>query len=133
VEDSGKYYRFCYSANFLKWALNPPGFEKDWIIGVRIIKNKKLVGFISGIPVKTVINGKAFNMAEIDFLCVHSKLRSKRLAPVLIKEVTRRINLKEVWQAIYTIAKYLPMPITETNYHYRCINFKKMSDVINNK
>ena len=33
-------------------------------------------------------------MAEINFLCVHKKLRAKRLAPVLIKEVTRRINLK---------------------------------------
>ena len=25
-------------------------------------------------------------MAEINFLCVHKKLRSKRLAPVLIKD-----------------------------------------------
>lgn len=28
---------------------------------------------------------KLIDMAEINFLCVHKKLRSKRLAPVLIK------------------------------------------------
>jgi len=36
-------------------------------------------------------------MAEINFLCVNKKLRSKRLAPVLIKEVTRRVNLRDIW------------------------------------
>ena len=35
---------------------------------------------------------------EINFLCVHKKLRAKRLAPVLIKEVTRRVNRSGVWQ-----------------------------------
>lgn len=32
-------------------------------------------------------------MVEINFLCVHKKLRDKRLAPLLIKEITRRVNL----------------------------------------
>jgi glycylpeptide N-tetradecanoyltransferase len=36
-------------------------------------------------------------MAEINFLCVHKKLRTKRLAPVMIKEITRRVNLQNVW------------------------------------
>lgn len=35
-------------------------------------------------------------MVEINFLCVHKKLRSKRLAPVLIKEITRRVNVTNV-------------------------------------
>ena len=39
-------------------------------------------------------------MAEINFLCVSKSLRSKRLAPVLIKEVTRRVNLRNMWQAV---------------------------------
>ena len=37
-------------------------------------------------------------MVEINFLCVHKKLRSKRLAPVLIKEITRRVNLTGIFQ-----------------------------------
>ena len=32
--------------------------------------------------------------------------RAKRLAPVLIKEVTRRINATDIWQAVYTAVKY---------------------------
>lgn len=38
--------------------------------------------------------GSDMDMCEINFLCVHKGLRSKRLAPVLIQEVTRRVNLK---------------------------------------
>ena len=33
--------------------------------------------------------------------------RAKRLAPVLIKEVTRRINATDIWQAVYTAGKYM--------------------------
>ena len=43
-------------------------------------------------------------MCEINFLCVHKKLRSKRLAPVLIKEVTRRVNLLDVWQVPWLLS-----------------------------
>lgn len=50
-------------------------------------------------------------LAEINFLCVHKQLRSKRLAPVLIKEVTRRVNLRNVWQASYTAGVVLPKPV----------------------
>lgn len=38
-------------------------------------------------------------VVEINFLCVHKKLRHKRLAPVLIREITRRVNLTGIWQA----------------------------------
>lgn len=36
---------------------------------------------------------RQLKMVEINFLCVHKKLRDKRLAPLLIKEITRRVNL----------------------------------------
>ena len=129
VADSSETFRFRYTPAFIKWALTPPGYYKEWIIGMRVKANQKLVGFISGIPIKTCIEDKVMNTAEINFLCVHSKLRTKRMAPVLIKEVTRRINLKGVWQAIYTAGKYIPTPISESNYFYRCINYKKLVDV----
>jgi len=67
--------------------------------------------------------------AEINFLCVHKKLRSKRLAPVLIKEVTRRINLRGVWQAVYTAGVVLPKPMAECRYYHRSLNPKKLIDV----
>lgn len=50
-------------------------------------------------------------MVEINFLCVHKKLRSKRVAPVLIREITRRVNLQGIFQAVYTAGVVLPKPI----------------------
>lgn len=62
-----------------------PGFVADWHLGVRVTSNRKLVGFITGIPATVRVNTASVSMVEINFLCVHKKLRSKRLAPVLIK------------------------------------------------
>jgi len=45
-----------------------------------------------------VVQGQTVKMVEINFLCVHKKLRSKRLAPVLIKEITRRVNVNGIFQ-----------------------------------
>lgn len=50
-------------------------------------------------------------MVEINFLCVHKKLRSKRVAPVLIREITRRVNLMGIFQAVYTAGVVLPKPV----------------------
>lgn len=97
VEDEDNMFRFDYSIPFLQWAMTPPGYFKHWLFGVRGGKKNKLFGFISGIPTVTVVNGKPVKMAEINFLCVHKSLRTKRLAPVLIKEVTRRVNRENIW------------------------------------
>lgn len=43
------------------------------------------MGFISAIPARVRVNSATIEMVEINFLCVHKKLRAKRLAPVLIK------------------------------------------------
>lgn len=129
VEDDDNMFRFDYSIDFLQWALTPPGFIKEWLFGVRGGKNKKLFGFISGIPVDCVVRGKKIKMAEINFLCVHKSLRTKRLATVLIKEVTRRVNLLNIWQAIYTAGVLIPLPIAKTTYWHRSLNPKKLIDV----
>lgn len=70
-----------------------------------------------------------FDSAEINFLCVHKKLRTKRLAPVLIKEVTRRINLTNIWQAIYTAGIVIPTPFSTCRYYHRNLNPPKLVDI----
>jgi len=90
-------FRFDYQTKFLQWALTPPGYKKDWLFGVRGGKKNKLFGFISGIPVHMNVNGNKLMMAEINFLCVHKQLRTKKLAPTLIREVTRRVNRCDIW------------------------------------
>lgn len=66
---------------------------------------------------------------QINFLCVHKKLRAKRLAPVLIKEVTRRVNLSGVWQAVYTAGVVLPLPVAVCRYWHRSLNPRKLVEV----
>lgn len=100
VEDYENLFRFDYKPDFLQWAMTPPDYKKDWHVGVCVKSSKRLVGFISGIPVTVRVCGSVLKAAEINFLCVHKQLRSKRLAPVLIKEVTRRVNLCGIWQAV---------------------------------
>ncbi|KAF4741453.1 glycylpeptide N-tetradecanoyltransferase, partial [Perkinsus olseni] len=129
VEDDEAMFRFDYSPGFLRWALTPPHYVPDWHFGVRVKSNGKLVGFITGIPATMGIRGDELRTVEINFLCVHKKLRSKRLAPVLIKEVTRRVNLTDRWQAVYTSGAILPRPITTARYHHRSLNPKKLCEV----
>jgi glycylpeptide N-tetradecanoyltransferase len=129
VEDDDNMFRFDYSIAFLQWALTPPGYHKEWLFGVRGGAKNRLFGFISGIPVDNVVRGKQIKMAEINFLCVHKNLRTKRLATVLIKEVTRRVNLHNIWQAIYTAGILIPLPISKTTYWHRSLNPKKLVEV----
>ena len=68
-------------------------------------------------------------MAEVNFLCVHKKLREKRLTPLLIKEVTRRVNLRNQWQAIYTSGTTLPTPWSTAQYWHRNLNPQKLVDI----
>jgi len=126
VEDDDNMFRFDYSITFLKWALKPPGFKREWHLGVRAKSSKKLVGFITAIPATVKVYNKEIPMVEINFLCVHKKLRSNRLAPVLIMEITRRVNRTDLWQAVYTAGIYLPSPVAQCRYYHRSLNPKKL-------
>ncbi|XP_031560951.1 glycylpeptide N-tetradecanoyltransferase 2-like [Actinia tenebrosa] len=129
VEDDDNMFRFDYSSEFLLWALKPPGWKQQWHCGVRVASNKKLVGFISAIPAHVRIYDKTMLMVEINFLCVHKKLRSKRVAPVLIREITRRVNIEGIFQAVYTAGVVLPKPVACCRYWHRSLNPKKLIDV----
>ena len=130
VEDAEAMFRFDYSKEFLEWyiggweldicnisfcacrALRPPGMFPEWLVGVRVSKSHKLVGFIAAVPAHLSLCHQAPQlMVEINFLCVHKKLRDKRLAPVLIKEITRRVNLRGIFQAAYTAGTIVPTPV----------------------
>lgn len=49
VEDDDGYFRFKYGIDFLKWALTPPGYEKDLLISIRETSSKNMVAFIAGV------------------------------------------------------------------------------------
>lgn len=129
VEDDDAQFRFDYSPPFLLWALTPPGYSKDFHLGVRSSKSGKLMAFITAVPADVRAYEKTAPMVEINFLCVHKKLRSKRLAPVLIKEITRRVNLTGVFQAVYTAGVVLPVPVASCRYYHRSLSPKKLVEI----
>ena len=71
----------------------PPGWVKEWYAGVRASQSRKLVGFISAVPVELRVRDKVLHSSEVNFLVVHKKLRSKRLAPVLMTTLTTGLAL----------------------------------------
>lgn len=135
VEDRSSTFRLNYSIDFLRWALTPPGYIPDWNVAVRRKSEKQLLGFISGVPIDMRMNAPASKdepeseevkqICQIDFLCVTKRLRVKKLAPLLIKEVTRRVNLCNIWQAIYTTGTCLPTPFSSGRYYHRTLNPEK--------
>nr|CAG4713980.1 unnamed protein product [Naegleria fowleri] len=170
VEDDDAMFRFAYTKEFLRWALAPPGYRRDWHCVVRVESSKTFVGFIAAIPMliglrhefkhenasstttttttttetattptssnatETITKTnekfeKNVKMVEINFLCVHKKLREKRLTPLLIGEITRRVNLTNVWQAIYTAGVIIPRPISKARYYHRSLNPEKLIDI----
>ncbi|KZM19579.1 glycylpeptide N-tetradecanoyltransferase [Ascochyta rabiei] len=129
VEDKDATFRFKYSPSFLNWALKAPGWKKEWHVGVRATASGKLVAFISGIPIQLRIREKVLKCSEVNFLCVHKKLRSKRLAPVLIKEITRRCYVEGTFQAVYTVGSLLPTPVSTCRYFHRALDWEKLYDV----
>ena len=89
----------------------PSGWKPEWHCGVRAGNAGKLVAFIAAVPAKIRVYDKTVQMVEINFLCVHKKLRSKRLAPVLIREITRRVNQNGIFQATFTAGIIIPKPV----------------------
>jgi len=106
-----------YSKNIIEWVLHADPY---WNIALR--KGGKLVGFIAARPSVMRVEGCRRDVVEITFLCVSRRLRDKRLAPLLIREVTRRAVLRGIHQAIYTAEHELPHPVASTYYWHRLLN-----------
>lgn len=121
-----------HSKQFLKKALMLPNHKDSWLLS--ILYNKKMIGFIAGNLISVKItesesDGKQEDSNEIDkeivqvdFLCVHKKYRSKRMAPVLIRELTRRIIKRGIFQAIYTSATQMSLPISQSKFYMKYLD-----------
>ncbi|KAG7262569.1 hypothetical protein CRUP_027054, partial [Coryphaenoides rupestris] len=50
MEEDDNTLRRKFTPEYLKWVLEPPGWQAQWLCGVRVSINHKLVGFISAAP-----------------------------------------------------------------------------------
>lgn len=103
-----------------------PGWDRKYHVGVRATQSRKLVAYISAIPAHLRVRDKTVLCSEVNFLVVHKKLRGKRLAPVLIKEITRISNLNGIWQGVHTGGIVLPRPVSTCRYYHRPLNWQKL-------
>ncbi|XP_007540901.1 glycylpeptide N-tetradecanoyltransferase 1-like isoform X2 [Poecilia formosa] len=129
MEEDDNTIRFNFSPEYLLWALQPPNWLLQWNLGVRVDANKKLVGFIAAVPADVCIYETKKRLVQVRFLCVHKKLRLKRMTPVLIRELTRRVNQQGIYQAVYAAGTVLPTPISSCSQWHRPLNPRKLMEV----
>jgi glycylpeptide N-tetradecanoyltransferase len=118
--------RLKYSLDTLKWAAESPGYENRGIIRD---ETQELIGFISSVPNKIRVCEDILKMVQINFLCVHGDFRTMGFTPILISEMKRIANMKDIWQAYATATTELPGPIVKSRYWHRILNIKKLSDI----
>jgi len=111
-------FRLNYSKEFIQWALTPPNYIADLCIGVES-NSGVIVGFIAGIPTKNRINYNVIDCIEVNFLCVHKKLRGKKLTVRLVQEMARRSNMHGYKHSFYSTTKQIHQPICTTQYYHR--------------
>lgn len=74
--------------------MNGSDCGKEMHIGIKATGKDNLLAFVGGTSMKMVYNSECIKQAEIKLLTVHTKLRQKRMVPILIKEIHRRFNLR---------------------------------------
>ncbi len=67
---------------------------------------------------------------KVNFLCVHKKLRKHRLAPVMIKEITRRVNCRNIWQAVLIKIFHLKLIFNILIKYFRFIQLELLSQLL---
>jgi len=134
ITDVNKMYRLDYSKEFIRWSWMSPGYNKELHLGLVCINPIDnipiLVGVVIGTPTNMNINKINTTLISINFLCIHEKLRNKQLAPLLIKEITRRSVLLNMDIALYTVAKKVTKPFSKCRFSNIYLNIKKLEDCV---
>ncbi len=123
------YPNIKYPQGLLEWYFNSDSHFKI-PLGIRVSQTRALVGFIFGRRRPVVFDQVRMIGFEINQLCVHAKCRKKGMAPVLIKEATRRILIEdpEVQCAIYIISAKTGVPneFCQNTIYQRPINTERL-------
>jgi glycylpeptide N-tetradecanoyltransferase len=131
-----------YKPMYLRWLLTPPIYNQykrlenveasSWCIGVQTNKGV-LVGLITARPTIYRIDAKYIQTFTIDFLCTHTRLRGKRLAPVLIKEMYRRLAMYQYDLGAWFVTNtHLPFNTTvkTSQILFRPLTLEKLSKTL---
>ncbi|AFN82744.1 N-myristoyl transferase [Encephalitozoon romaleae SJ-2008] len=124
VEDVHAEHMLRYSSNFLKWVIDCGGEKKKYCIVLRLCG--RMVGFIFGKEHHVVIRGEKNRAIGVNFLCVAQEMRGRRLAPILIKEITRRANVDGIFKGVFTSGTELFFNVSHGRYYHRPLNAENL-------
>ncbi|KAM0685091.1 hypothetical protein COBT_003700, partial [Conglomerata obtusa] len=124
VEDLDSEFRLKYSKEMLQWQFMTPRTKHDYLLGVE--RDNQLYGFVFATEHSLVINKKKLETISVNYLCVAKDLRNKRLAPSIIKEITRIANTHGIYQAIFTGGIVLPFKLASTQYFHRILDRREL-------
>ncbi|AFP65286.1 N-myristoyltransferase (nucleomorph) [Chroomonas mesostigmatica CCMP1168] len=126
IEDNDCYFRFNYIHEFLTFALMVPGWSSIFNLEMKFVRSKKILGSITSFPKLIIYNNYFIYSAEINFLCFLKKIRNKRCVSSFIGEITRRLNLNGISQAMFTTAICFSKSFLTRRFYHYSINPQKL-------
>jgi glycylpeptide N-tetradecanoyltransferase len=122
ITDKTNKFKPNYTTEFIRWTLG-----SNCIMTSIVAKD---TGVMCGVVSAKFINLTVFNKTEqfgcVDFLCAHPKFRGKKIAFVLIDEITRRIVQNGCNTGVFTTTRCVPSPTATIRYYHRPLNYKKL-------
>lgn len=119
VEDVHEGHVLTYSSKILKWMFECGGPNEYKLV---LRWNGEMVGFAFAKEHKLVVRKVKERVVSVNLLCVSRSLRGRRFAPVIIKEITRRVNLNGIYRAIFTSGTELFFNISSCDYYHKPLN-----------
>ena len=113
-----------YTINFLRWVIG----ENGCILAIISIEKNEICGVISASCKNVTVFDKTDKFASVNFLCADPKYRTRKIANILIDEMTRHLLHKGYNQACFTTDRYVPTPRTTIRYYHRPLNYKKLHE-----
>jgi hypothetical protein len=126
IEDPDLIFRFNYLHEFLAFSIKGPGWHSFFNLGFSFLRGKKLLGIIIAIPKFIISNSYLQVSTEINYLCLLKKFRCKHFIVFLIQEITRRLNVFGILQAIFTTSIIFSESFTKSCYYHYPISLEKL-------
>jgi len=96
---------------------------------VKTSDTNKIMGCIFGTPKKILVGDQSVLFCHSQMMTVHTKLRGKRFAPVLMKELTNRCLKNKINAGYFTTNASVPTPFSSTFNMSKFLNIKKCVEV----
>ena len=96
-------YRLSYSNEFFEYLFNNPDQKNLYLLS--IVNNNRMIGYVFAKKHIISLKNQIKPIVRVNFLCLDKSNTNKRLAPLMIEEITTIANLSEIYHAIFTTHK----------------------------